>query len=41
VLRVLAGMGERMVEFRVGEAPGVVGRRQGEKGGLAARELEQ
>jgi hypothetical protein len=41
VLRMLAGMRERVVELGVREAPRVVGFSQGEERGLAAGELEE
>ena len=41
VLGVLAGMRERVVELRVGEAARVVRGGEGEEGRLAAGELEQ
>ena len=41
VLWVLAGMGERVVQLGVPQAPRVVCSGQGEEGGLASGELEQ
>ena len=41
VLRVLAGVGERVVQLGIGEAPGVVGGGESEEGGLAPGEREE
>ena len=41
MLGMLIGVGKRMVQLRVGQAPGVVRFRQREKGRLAPGELEQ
>jgi hypothetical protein len=38
---MLIHVGERVVELRIGEAPLVVGSREGKERGLAAGELEE
>jgi hypothetical protein len=39
VLRVLVAVRERMVQLRIGQAPGVMGPRERQEGGVAAGEL--
>jgi hypothetical protein len=41
MLGMLIGVGKRMVQLRIGQAPGVMGFREREKGCLAPGEIEQ
>jgi hypothetical protein len=38
---MLIGVGERMIQFRIGKTPGMVRPRQGEEGRRASGEFEQ